>query len=94
MARGDESLSLWASLVDDPFVECEREDIIALADRLCVSPTNAGVLGFLPVGEGVLQLHHGKEATHDSVSDVVHVTSVLTSAIRSLCLPKQVSTLF
>ena len=88
MARGGESLSAWGSLVDDPFVECEREDIIALADRLCVSPTNAGVLGFLPAGEGMLQLHHGKHATHDSVSDVVHVQSVLTRAIRSLCLTK------
>ena len=86
MARGDDSLRLWASSVDERFEECECGDIIAVADRLCVSPTNAGVLGFLPVGEGMLALHHGKEATHNSVSDVVHVTSALTRAIRSLRL--------
>ena len=34
----------------------------------------------------MLALHHGKEATHNSVSDVVHVTSALTRAIRSLRL--------
>ena len=50
MARGGESPSQWASLADDACVECERVDIIALADRLRVSPTKAGVLGFLPVG--------------------------------------------
>ena len=86
MARGDDSLRLWASSVDERFEECECGDIIAVADRLCVSPTNAGVLGFLRVGEGMLALHHGKEATHNSVSDVVHVTSALTRAIRSLRL--------
>ena len=86
MARGDDSLRLWASSVDERFEECECGDIIAVADRLCVSPTNAGVLGFLLVGEGMLALHHGKEATHNSVSDVVHVTSALTRAIRSLRL--------